>query len=76
MQILPVQEVSENTNGCVALAIYILPPVWLYSGRNSHFASRKFQKKLGSAANSQIRIRVCLKHGRFSVAMFWGKRAV
>lgn len=67
---------SENTDGCVALAIYVLPPVWLYSGHNSHFASRKFQKKLGNAAYSQIHIRVCLKHGRLSVVMFWGKRGV
>lgn len=76
MQILPVQAVSENTDSCVALAIYILPPVWLYSGHNFHFASRKFQEKVGNADNSQICIRVCLKRGRLSVAMFWGKRGV
>lgn len=67
---------SQNTSGCVALAIYILSPVGLYRGHNFHFHSKKFEEDLGNADSTQMCIGVCLKGGRLSVAMFWGKRGV
>lgn len=76
VQTLPVRAVSEHSSGCVALAVYVLPPVWLRTGQNFHLASRKFREKLGDADNSQIRMRVSLNCGRVSIAMFWGKRGV
>lgn len=76
VQVFPIWAASENTDSCATLAIYILPPVWLYSGDNFHFASRKFQEKLGTADNSQTCVRVCLKHGGLYVGMVWGQREV
>lgn len=44
--------------------------------QRSHFRSKKFEEKLGNADDTQMCIGVCLKGGRLSIAMFWGKRGV
>lgn len=64
--------VSDTVNSCAALAIYVLPPVWLSRGHNFHFAYRKFQEKLSNTGNSQS-IRSSLKRGGLSVVVLWGK---
>lgn len=60
---------TQCFSDCVALAIYIVSPVWLYRGHSFHFHSKKLEEKLGNTDDTQMCIGVSLKGGRLSVAV-------